>query len=181
RGNSLTIRVMGALGADLLLKNTAGCKICRSVGFLVTEALMVDAETLGSELTLDEQKQIKHILISHMHWDHIKGIPHLVDNLSGVIDHQIIVSGLDSVIDGLKKHVFNDLIFPNFFDFPGSSSSILQTQGLKVKKEKNLSDDIMITPILVNHTIETAGYLIRDDKAAWIYSGDTHLTEEIWQ
>ena len=33
----------------------------------------------------------------------------------------------------------------------------------------------------VNHTVETVGYVIRDDSAAWIYSGDTHLTEEIWQ
>lgn len=142
---------------------------------------MVDAGTLASELTLEEQKQIKHILISHLHLDHIKGIPPLVDNLSGVVDHQVVVSGLFSVIDGLQKHVFNNLIFPDFFSFRGSSSSILRAQGLEVKKENVLSDGIIVTPILVNHTIETAGYVIRDDNAAWIYSGDTHLTEEIWQ
>lgn len=177
----MNIRVLGAHGSDLLLKNTTGSKICRSVGFLVNEALMVDAGTLASELTLDEQKQIKHILISHLHLDHIKGIPPLVDNLSGMVDHQIVVAGLYSVIDGLQKHVFNNLIFPDFFNFQDSRSSILRAQGLEVKKENFLSNGIIVTPILVNHTIETAGYVIRDDNAAWIYSGDTHLTEEIWQ
>lgn len=177
----MNIRVLGAHGSDLLLKKTTGSKICRSVGFLVNEALMVDAGTLASELTLEEQKQIKHILISHLHLDHIKGIPPLVDNLSGVVDHQVVVSGLYSVIDGLQKHIFNNLMFPDFFSFQGSSSSILRAQGLEVKKENVLSDGIIVTPILVNHTIETAGYVIRDDNAAWIYSGDTHLTEEIWQ
>jgi len=177
----VNIRVLGSHGSDLLLKGPAGLKICRSVGFLVNKVLMVDAGTLASGLTLDEQKQIKHILLSHLHLDHIKGIPPLVDNLSGLVDHQVVVAGLSSVMEGLQKHVFNDMVFPDFFNIQGPRHSVLRAQGLEAKKTVNLSGGVSATPVLVNHTVETAGFVIRDDRAAWIYSGDTHLTEEIWR
>lgn len=177
----MNIRVLGSHGSDLLLKGPAGEKICRSVGFLVNEGLMVDAGTLASGLTLEEQKRIKHILLSHLHLDHIKGIPPLADNLSGLVDHQVVVASLSSVMDGLQKHVFNDMVFPNFFNLQGARHSILRAQGLEAKKEIMLSGGISVIPVLVNHTVETAGFVIRDKNSAWIYSGDTHITEEIWQ
>ena len=85
------------------------------------------------------------------------------------------------MVDGLQKHVFNDFVFPNFFNLQGPRHSILRAQRLEVKKKSTSPVESVITPILVNHTVETAGFVIRDDSAAWIYSGDTHLTEEIWQ
>lgn len=177
----MNIRVLGAHGSDLLLKGPTGLKICRSVGFLVNDELMVDAGTLASGLTLNEQKRVKHILLSHLHLDHVKGIPPLVDNLSGLVDHQVVVASLSSVLKGLQKHVFNDIVFPNFFDVQGPRPSLLRAQGLEPRKEVVLAKGISITPVLVNHTVETAGFVIRDDGGAWIYSGDTHLTEEIWR
>jgi cAMP phosphodiesterase len=142
---------------------------------------MVDAGTLASSLTLEEQKRIKHILLSHLHLDHVKGIPALVDNVSGVVDHQIVVASLPSVLSGLQKHVFNDLVFPNFFNLLGSQRSILRPEELKPQQEVHLSGRIRVTPILVHHTVETVGFLIQDGEAAWIYSGDTHVTEDIWK
>ncbi len=177
----MKIRVLGSHGSDLLVKGTNGVTICRSVGFLVNDEIMVDAGTLASGLTLEEQKKVKHILLSHLHLDHIKGIPPLVDNLSGLVDHQVVVSSLPSVLGGLQKHVFNDVVFPNFFDPQGPRPSILRSQNLQAHKEVFLSKELSVTPIPVNHTVETVGYVIRNDTSAWIYSGDTHHTEEIWQ
>ncbi len=147
----------------------------------MNEELMVDAGTLASGLTMEEQQRVKHILLSHLHHDHIKGIPPLADNLMGRVDHQVVVASLPSVIRGLHTHVFNDLVFPNFFNLIGPSPSILRAQELESGKETPLSEEFRVTPILVNHTVETVGFVIRDDSAAWIYSGDTHQTEEIWQ
>jgi len=175
------IRVLGSHGSDLLVKGSTGSTLCRSVGFLVNDELMMDAGTLASGLTLAEQQRVKHILLSHLHLDHIKDIPPLVDNLSGLVDHQVVVASVPSVIGGLQKHIFNDVVFPNFFNIQGPRHSILRAKGLEAKKEVSVSGGISVTPIPVNHTVETVGYVIRDDIAAWIYSGDTHLTEEIWQ
>ena len=110
----MKIRVLGAHGSDLLVERPSGSTIRRSVGFLVNDELMVDAGTLASGLTLDEQKRVKHILLSHLHLDHIKGIPPLIDNLSGLVDHQVVVASLSSVIDGL--HTF--LLMTNLWSMP---------------------------------------------------------------
>ncbi len=122
----MKIRVLGSHGSDLLVKGPTGPTICRSVGFLVNDQLMVDAGTLASGLTLEEQQHVKHIILSHLHLDHIKDIPPLVDNLSGLGGHQVVVSSLPSVIEGLQKHVFNDMVFPNFFNLKGPRHSILR-------------------------------------------------------
>ncbi len=142
---------------------------------------MVDAGTLASCLTIEEQRKVTHILLSHLHHDHIKDIPPLADNLSDLEDHQIVVVGLPSVIHGLQKHVFNDLVFPNFFHPEGSRHAILHSQSVEAQTEISVSGGIRVTPVHVNHTIETVGFVMRDDGGAWIYSGDTHVTEEIWQ
>ena len=165
----------------MIVKGSTGLNHCRSVGFLVNDELMVDAGTLASALTLEQQQRVKHILLSHLHLDHIKDIPPLVDNLSGLVDHQIVVASLPSVVEGLQQHIFNDRVFPNFFNLQGQGFSILRSQDLEAKKEVRLSGGISVTPVLVNHTVETVGFVIRDESAAWIYSGDTHVTEEIWQ
>jgi len=177
----MRIRVLGAHGSDLLLNEAQERRVCKSVGFLVNQELMVDAGTLASGLSLEEQKGVRHILLSHLHLDHIKGIPPLVDNIAGLINHQVVVASLPSVLDGLEKHIFNDRVFPSFFNMKGPLPSVLCAQGLEPNKEISLSGDISITPVPVNHTVETAGFVIRDESGAWIYSGDTHLTEEIWQ
>ncbi len=177
----MKIRVLGAHGSDLLVKGPEGSTICRSVGFLVNEELVVDAGTIASALTVEEQRTVKHILLSHLHHDHIKDIPPFVDNLSGLVDHQVMVVSLPSIVAGLQKHIFNGVVFPNFFNLQGQGFSILHAQSLEAKKEGRLSGGIRVTPVLVNHTVETAGFVIQDDSAAWIYSGDTHCTDEIWR
>ena len=176
----MNIRVLGAHGSDLLVKDLNGSRICRSVGFLVNEEIMVDAGTLASGLTLEEQKRITHVLLSHLHLDHVKGIPPLVDNVIELVDHQIAVLSVSSVLDGLQQHIFNDKVFPNFFNFSRRERSVLRSEELKPKQEMYLAGRIRVTPILVNHTVETVGFIIQDDEAAWIYSGDTYVTEDIW-
>jgi cAMP phosphodiesterase len=175
------IRVLGTHGSDLLLNEAQGSRACKSVGFLVNEELMVDAGTLASCLTLEEQKRIRHILLSHLHLDHVKGIPPLVDNLAEGIDHRIEVASVSSVLDGLEKHIFNDIVFPNFFAMKGPRESILCAKALEPGKEISLSSEISITPVPVNHTVETVGFIIRDHDSAWVYSGDTYITDEIWR
>ena len=177
----MKIRVLGSHGSDLVVNESTGRRICRSVGFLVNDELMIDAGTLASDLTLEEQKRIKHIFLSHTHLDHIKGLPPLVDNLVGLGNHKVVVASLSSILDGLKRHIFNDIVFPNFFNMHGQAHSILVAQPLESQKEISVSGEISILPVPVNHTVETVGFLIRDSHSAWLYSGDTYITEEIWK
>ena len=48
---------------------------CKLSAFVIDKTLAVDAGSIPSELSFAEQQAIKGILLSHGHYDHIRGIP----------------------------------------------------------------------------------------------------------
>ncbi|HRI39413.1 MAG TPA: hypothetical protein PLO50_12735 [Nitrospira sp.] len=44
-----------------------------SCGFLIDGVLLLDAGTIGVQLTMPEQHRIRLVLLNHLHFDHIKG------------------------------------------------------------------------------------------------------------
>ncbi|MDH5563866.1 MAG: 3',5'-cyclic-nucleotide phosphodiesterase [Nitrospirota bacterium] len=175
----MRIKILGSHGSDLFYSQNGKSHRCQCVGFLVNEHLLVDAGTVASALDFEAQTRIDHVILSHLHLDHIKGVPPLVDNRVGTNGTSICISSVAQVLDGLKTHIFNDIVFPNFFSLQNGHHPYLQESTLKEGTE-TLLGDIRVTPIHVNHTVTTVGFLIQDDQSAWIYSGDTYQTEELW-
>jgi cAMP phosphodiesterase len=173
------IRVLGCHGADQLVCGADGFVQRESCGFLIDGAVLLDAGTVGTRLTLAEQRRIRVVLLSHLHFDHIKSLPTLADNLAEGFDEPVIVAGTESVLRGLKEHVFNGQVYPNFFELPNRKRPILQAQILEPGKPVTLNH-LEVIPIVVNHTVPTVGYIVKDTESALLYSGDTHETEEIW-
>lgn len=174
------IRVLGAHGSELLVPNRNTLQLCQSVGFLVNQQLMIDAGTISAALTIEEQIRIRYVLLSHLHLDHIKGLVSLVDNLVGVAASHVIVMGTRSILEGLRTYIFNDQVFPNFFSLPNSKNPILRELCVEPYRETWIAG-VGITPVPVNHTVPTVGFLIQDLSTAWVYSADTYQTEPIWQ
>lgn len=175
----MKIKVLGAHGSDLRLNPGSNNQRCSSVGFVIDDQLMVDAGTASSALTLEQQKQIKFVYLSHLHLDHIKELPTLADNMSVVVQEPITIGGISPVLKGLKAHLFNDQLFPNFFNLAPPETPILNERCLETDRD-SLFGHLKITPILVNHTVPTAGLIIQDDHSALVYGADTHETEKIW-
>jgi 3',5'-cyclic-nucleotide phosphodiesterase len=65
-------------------------------------------------LPLDAQARIRYILLSHLHFDHIKGLPTPADNLSELGGPSVVVAGILEVIQGLHNHLFNNETYPDF-------------------------------------------------------------------
>jgi glyoxylase-like metal-dependent hydrolase (beta-lactamase superfamily II) len=175
----MQIRVLGCHGADQLVGGTAGLVRQESCGFLIDGSVLLDAGTIGTRLTLAEQRRIRFVLLSHLHFDHIKSLPTLVDNLVQEFDEPVIVAATEPVLQGLKDHVFNDMVYPNFFKLPNQKRPILQAHILEPGKPVTLGH-VEVIPIVVNHTVPTVGYVVKDRWAALLYSGDTYVTDEIW-
>jgi ribonuclease BN (tRNA processing enzyme) len=176
----MKIRVLGCHGSDQLLIEKDGSRQCGACGFLVNGTLLIDAGTVGSRLSLDEQRSIRHVLVSHIHFDHIRELPTFVDNLGD--DHSVptTVAGIGAVLKGIKQHIFNGAVYPNFFRLPRPDRPVLIAQTLEPGEERILSG-LRVVPILVNHTIPTAGFIVQDRASAILYSGDTYRTDELWQ
>ncbi|HXC62546.1 MAG TPA: MBL fold metallo-hydrolase, partial [Nitrospiria bacterium] len=113
----MRLRVLGCYGAEL--SNHGTC------GFLINRSVLVDGGTICSSLSLSEQRGIRYILISHVHADHIKGLPFLSENLIGQKGQKpIVVIGIGEVLAGLRQHLFNNQIWPDFTKLPNVRNPI---------------------------------------------------------
>ncbi len=175
----MNIKILGCHGSDALAHDGAEAHCCRSIGFLLNDSLMIDAGTVSSALTMESQNRIRHIILTHVHLDHLKELPSLADNRISGTTNPMTVAGIPQVLEDIKTHIFNDVIFPDFFTLPNPEHPILRSHVLHEGQETQVGE-VWVTPIPVNHLVPTVGLIIRDQHAAWAMSGDTHQTEALW-
>src|SRR5262245_65303226 len=118
RRGRMRLKVLGAFGSDGQGQ--------RPSAFLVDDRVLIDAGTVGGALTVPEQIEIEHAVISHAHLDHTAGIAFLADTLAMVApERQVTVSSIAPVIESLRTHAFNDALWPNFAAIPSGASPVL--------------------------------------------------------
>jgi phosphoribosyl 1,2-cyclic phosphodiesterase len=139
------------------------------------DTLIVDAGTgmraLGNKLSRESPTpQHHHVLLSHVHWDHIQGLPffspvYVPGTKISVYALLTAADELHQVIGGITRHEFFPMpleAVPAVFEFhqvePGIEFDI---NGFRV------------APIALNHPFGSVGYRIDGDGASWAYVSDT--------
>jgi ribonuclease BN (tRNA processing enzyme) len=169
----MEIRVLGCHGSQ--------CPGYNMTGFLVNGTILVDAGTVTSALTLEEQGGIDHVLVTHAHLDHVRDMPLLADNIYHLRRTQpLMVYGTQAIVSSLRTYLFNGVIWPDFSAIPTADKPTVRFQVI-VPGEPACADGIRFTCITLNHTVETVGYVIESEGQAVIFMGDTGPTQEIWK
>lgn len=176
----MKVRVLGCHGSGQLVSSENGPVQCGTCGFLVNDQLMVDAGTVGSGLYLEEERRIRVVVLTHAHFDHIRELPTLADNLVGEIEEPVIIAAIPEVLDALRRHIFNGTVYPDFFRLPDPARPLFVSRELPPGQETLLCG-LWITPIAVNHVVPTTGFLLREGARTVLFSGDTHQTDALWQ
>lgn len=179
----MKLRILGSAGAEL--------PDFRPPAFLIDDSLLLDAGTIGSVLTEEEQWNIRNIFITHAHLDHIRSIPALADNIIVKnLRHQVDVFAPVSVIDALRAHLFNGLIWPDFTLLPTPQEPVLRFNVIKAFEpvslgegslERRCGDGYILTAVPVHHTVPAVGYCVEHSGRRLVYTGDTGPTQEIWR
>lgn len=170
----MKIRVIGSSGSELPGHNLPA--------FLLDDFLLMDAGTIGLVLNKDAQEKISHILITHAHLDHIKGIAFMVDNIAiNNFKKQVtVISGRDVLLD-MKRNIFNNRIWPDFTAIPGKKNPVMKYKEIKQENCMQIKN-YKIYATRVNHTVASYGYIIEDvNGKAVVYTGDTGPTEKLWE
>ncbi len=177
----MRIKVLGCYGAEMFIYKTSGYLVTfKTSGILINDNLIIDAGSIATSLDISEQEKITNIILSHSHFDHIKGLPFLADNLWGRITRPIEIMGIEETMDSIRYHLFNDSIWPDITKIPSTGEPIYSLIELKEGEEISVGK-LEVTPIRVNHVTPTVGYIIDDGNSAIVYSGDTYKTEKIWK
>jgi ribonuclease BN (tRNA processing enzyme) len=149
--------------------------------YLVNDSTLIDAGSATGVLNLARQKKIKNVLITHVHLDHVMALGGLVDNLYSISGTAINVWGIDEAVCTLKRHFFNDTIWPDFTRITGETrpSPVLAFQSLPEEKAV-LIGNLAVTAVRVNHIVPSVAYFIEKEKKNLLHVGDTGPTEKVW-
>ncbi|HEV8614322.1 MAG TPA: 3',5'-cyclic-nucleotide phosphodiesterase [Methylomirabilota bacterium] len=169
----MKIRVLGAFGAEGLAQ--------RPAAFLINDRVLLDGGTVGGALTPPEQLAIEHAVITHSHLDHVAGLAFLTETLALCeAETPLTITAVEPVIDALRTAVFNNVVWPDFSQIPRADHPVVKYRTLVEDAEQRVGD-LWVTPVMVNHTVPTSGFIIHDGSTGFIYSADTGPTEALWQ
>ncbi|HEX2689352.1 MAG TPA: MBL fold metallo-hydrolase [Kofleriaceae bacterium] len=148
---------------------------CVETGTASGDTLIVDAGTgmraLGNKLFREApEPQHYHVLLSHVHWDHIQGLPffspaYVPGTKISIYALLTAADELHQVIGGITRHEFFPMpleAVPAVFEFhqvePGVAFDI---------------NGFHVMPIALNHPFGAVGYRIDGDGSSWAYVADT--------
>lgn len=168
----MKIHVLGAYGGAM-----PGCAPC---GFLIDDTVLLDAGTAASALSLEAQRRIRHILVSHVHLEHVQALAYLSENLFVPEGREpVSLITLPEVVADLRRDFFNGRLWPDFTRIPDPDRPVFAFRPL-TEGESMTVGDLEVRAFVVDHPVASAGFLIRRGTSSFVYSGDTGRTGRIW-
>ncbi|QEA12994.1 MBL fold metallo-hydrolase [Comamonas flocculans] len=154
---------------------------CRTTAFLLGEHVLVDAGTGVGELSVAQMRAVSHVFLSHSHLDHIAALPLLLDTVGSRRAAPLQVFALPQTIEALRRHVFNDVIWPDFTRIPSTRAPMVQLHPIGVG-DVLVAAGITLEVLAARHSVPAVGYAARGQGAWWVFSGDTEGQEPaFWQ
>ncbi|MBA3395746.1 MAG: MBL fold metallo-hydrolase [Deltaproteobacteria bacterium] len=117
-----------------------------------------------------------HILLSHVHWDHIQGLPffspvYVAGTRISIYGLLTAADELHQVIGGITRHEFFPMALesvPAQFEFHEVNPGIEFEVG-----------SFRVMPIALNHPFGSVGYRLDCDGTAWAYISDTAPFDQV--
>lgn len=168
------IRILGAQGSRSKESFTTCIQVSRNT--------LIDAGNIMHSLG-DEALHINRIFFSHAHLDHIIDTAFMIDNFFVNRTETLTLYGLPHTIEALKKHLFNDVLWPDFSQLHLVNSTIPAITYVEIdaNQKYEIEDGITLTPFLANHTVPCCGYMIEQEGSSVLFSGDTFHNNALWE
>jgi ribonuclease BN (tRNA processing enzyme) len=141
-------------------------------GFLIDGELAVDAGPLGHAAPPAELAQVRHVLLTHAHLDHTAGLPVFLDTVYGLAAEPPAVWGTAATLDALRTYVFNGVLMPDFVALSARLAPFLTLHELTPDVPAAVGR-YTVTPLPVDHTVPTVGFVVDDGAAAVAVVTDT--------
>jgi ribonuclease BN (tRNA processing enzyme) len=168
------IRVLGASGSEVPGHNCPA--------YLIDGVILLDAGTVAMSLNIREESRLSHVLLSHAHFDHVKGLPFLFDNLALRGGGQCVtVAGARNVIGAVRADIFNDRTWPDFSKIPSARSPVARFRPLPSRGFVEI-DGYRVEMERVTHAVPGYGFIVTGPCGGSVaYTGDTGPTERFWK
>ncbi len=163
----MKLRIVGGYGGEL--------PGARANSFLVDDSLAVDAGSLSSGLSVEEQARIRHILLSHSHADHCASLPYFTENVFDRIQEPVQIHGIPPVTEAIRAHLMNGVLWPDMF-----ALGVLGLRPMELGTPHRVGRYV-VTPVEVPHTVPCTGFHVDDGARAILYTSDMGPNDTIWR
>ena len=148
--------------------------------FVIDDVVAIDAGSLAHAASDVHRKDLRDVVITHAHLDHIAGLPLFIDDLFSTLTQPIRVHAAKEVIDILERDIFNWSVYPKFSELTNDNGSVLEYSMLLPMVESEIRH-LTLTPVEMNHKVPTCGFVIADTNNTIAFTGDTAGTDLFWE
>lgn len=148
--------------------------------FVIDDCVAIDAGSLAMAVTPTQRANIRDIVITHAHLDHIAGLPLFIDDLFATLDSPIRVHATNSVIEVLERDIFNWSVYPRFSELSNEFGSVLEYRSFEPGDEFPVRH-LRLRALEVNHKVPSSGFLISDADSTIALTGDTAEMDGFWE
>ena len=158
----MKLRILGAHNLE--------SKTTRLAAHLIDEALVLDAGCLTRALNFEEQKNIRAILLSHRHYDHVRDLPlfGLTVRDTGVTVELYAISDTAQFI---SSKILDGSLYPNPLNSPSADNPTLRLNVVEFYQEFDVLG-YKVTAVPVPHAVSAAGFQITKGDSRLFYTGD---------
>jgi ribonuclease BN (tRNA processing enzyme) len=148
--------------------------------FVIDDVVAIDAGSLAMAASAEQKRQIRDIVLTHAHLDHVAGLPLFLDDLFAILTEPVAVHAERSVIETLEQHIFNWAVYPRFSELSNDNGPVLRYEPFNAGDEFDVKH-LTFRSLEVNHKVPSFGYLISDGAATIALSGDTAAMDLFWE
>jgi cAMP phosphodiesterase len=148
--------------------------------FVIDDCVAIDAGSLAMASGAAQKEQIRDIVLTHAHLDHIAGLPLFVDDLFAVLSEPIRVHATAETVEILERDVFNWHVYPRFSELGNNFGAVLKYQKFEIGRKFSVKH-LSFKSVSVNHKVSTVGFVVSDRRTTFAISGDTAEMNDFWK
>ncbi|MEZ5347128.1 MAG: 3',5'-cyclic-nucleotide phosphodiesterase [Pyrinomonadaceae bacterium] len=147
--------------------------------FIVDDCVSIDAGSLAMSANAIQRENIRDIVLTHAHIDHIAGLPLFIDDLFATIVKPVEVYATQEVIDVLRSDIFNWNVYPDFSELRNENGVVLRYQPFTPGQKFHIKH-LTFKALGVNHKVPAVGFIVSDGNSTFAITGDSSEMDEFW-
>ncbi|MBS0204449.1 MAG: 3',5'-cyclic-nucleotide phosphodiesterase [Planctomycetes bacterium] len=150
-----------------------------AASYVVNGQVAFDAGTIGFMSSIDDQRRIQHLFLSHGHMDHVASLPIFLDNVYQQGSDPVTIYAPQDTLDCLQSDIFNERLWPDLVRLSQEVSPFMHLSPIAAG-ETVMACGLRVTSLPLDHVVTTFGYIINDGTGSIAIVSDTQPLDSIW-
>jgi len=149
------------------------------MSIVIDDCVAIDAGSLAFACSDLQRREVRDIVLTHTHLDHIAGLPLFIDDLFATLTEPIRIHATREVIETLERDIFNWSVYPRFSELMNKRGRVVEYQEF-TQGNTFSARHLTFQSVEVNHRVPSSGYVVSDGRVSVGITGDTAETDDIW-